>query len=138
VKNMENINIENTTENITENTEEKKYDILYPISLHEIFENEEFQFEFCFFREISEISEILEILPEIIGDQEKEISIINMEDKIVIVIFTNTTEIYKYLNLKFSIGKLFYDLKDQQYSKITSKYIQKDPIYVKSYFVKIY
>jgi hypothetical protein len=128
VENME-INMENPKEN------EKTYDILYPISLNEIFEKEKYKFEFVLFRKFSEEEDILEVIPEIIQEFKeifKEIDIINMEDKKIIVIFMDITEINN--NIKgFSIGKYFYNLKDHEYSEITSKYIQKNSIFVKIY-----
>jgi len=120
-------------ENMEINMEtEKIRDILYPISLQEIFKTEEYKFEFVLFKEFTEEEDILEFIPEIINQEFKEIDIINMEDKRIIVIFMDITEINN--NIKgFSIGKYFYNLKDKEYAELTSKYIQKNSIFVKSY-----
>jgi len=125
-ENME-INMENTKE-------EKIRDILYPISLQEIFKTEKYKFEFVLFREFTEEEDLLEVISEIINQEQefKEIDIINMENKKIIVIFMDITEINN--NIKgFSIGKYFYNLKDQEFGDITSIYINKNPIFVKIY-----
>jgi len=131
---MENISMENT-ENTKENIEEKRYDILYPTTLNNIiFEKEKYKYSIVFFKQLKteiEISEIAEIINQDLDFQ--EIQIINIEDNITIIVFTNTTRIDQYILKGFSIGKYFYNLTDHEYSEITSKYIDLNSIVSKRY-----
>jgi len=123
------INMEKNKENL-----EKIYDILFEANLSDICNTE--NYEIVFFKEIEILPQLPEI-SEIIDKLDfKEISIVNLEDKIIITIFSDISNIQKYLiDYGFSIGIYFIGLTDKEYSKITSKYIDKKTILTKSYYV---